>query len=76
MASNKLYKPGQLITVVCKESTMLCRITKRNHFRNTCIECEKINGIYISDEICVNMACARLGLRCYPKVIKRWIKQT
>lgn len=76
MASNKLYKPGQLITVVCKESIILCRVTKRDHLLFKCRDCKMTNGRYVFFELCGNINCFRLSSHCYPKVIKRWKKQT
>lgn len=71
MASNKLYKPGQLITVKCKERTMLCRVTKRSPNVDVCKECVENNDIGIAMEICENLKCNMLGFNNYPKLVKK-----
>lgn len=71
MASNKLYKPGQLITVKSKEGTMLCRVIKRTPLMGVCKECIENNGIAIAMEICENLRCNMLGFNNYPKLIKK-----
>lgn len=71
MASNKLYKSGQLITVKCGKSTMLCRVTKRAPLVDVCKECVENNGIAIAMEICDNLKCNMLGFNNYPKLVKQ-----
>ena len=70
MGSSKLYKPGQLITVKCKERTILCRITKKSPGVDVCRECVANNGRETTGEICINFRCNMLGFNNYPKLIK------
>lgn len=81
MASSKLYKPGQLITVkyndyiTQEEGSILCRVTKKTT-ADICKECIENNGRERAIEICGSLKCYMLGLNNYPKLVKKCEKQT